>query len=129
MKAGSETGSVFNHIMTESAQPVPLVGLGATICMWSDRKATTIIEVHPNKKGVVKEVIIQEDTATRTDTNGMSDSQTYSYQSNPEGRKHTVKLLKSGWRVLEGRDGYTKRNIYGSGVVFGVRRHYHDYSF
>ena len=118
-------GSIINHIMTNSEQPTPTIGMGATICHYTDRTAATVIEVGKNGKTV----LIQEDIATRTDTNGMSDSQSYSYISNPDGRKRTVKLLKKGWKVLEGKDSETGRNIYGSGVVFNVRRAYHDYGF
>ena len=125
MNLGTETGSLINHVMTTSEQVVPEVGMGATICYWSDRTAATVIEVV--KPGRV--VVIQEDTAIRTDDNGMSESQRYCYVRNPEGHKHTVRLLKKGWRVLEGKDEETGRNRYGSGVVFGVRRQYHDFSF
>ncbi len=129
MQLGTETGSLVNHIWANSKQPVPEIGLGCTILMWTDRKAATIIEVHSNKQGVVKEIILQEDIATRTDGNEMSDSQCYVYTPNPNGAKRTARLLKAGWKILDGKDSETGRNVYGYTVGIGYRCAYFDYSF
>ena len=128
LKAGTDTGSLMNHIMSDGVT-APEVGMGATILYWTDRKAVTIIEVKKNKKGEIKELTLQEDTAIRTDYNGESESQRYCYAQWSEGRKYTARLLKHGWRILEGKDGESGRNIYGSGLAIGVRNTYHDYSF
>lgn len=111
MKLGSETGSLMNHVMTTSGQAEPKVGDGATICMWSDRHACTIIKVTRCT------VTVQEDKAIRTDTNGMSESQTYSYEPDPNGATYVFRKTKSGWKSK------------GVGLLIGVRRHYYDYSF
>ena len=100
--------------------PTPTVGMGATVCMFSDRHAMTIIEVSASGKRVV----VQEDTATRTDTNGMSDSQQYSYVPNPEGSTQTFTLRKNGRWV---RESETMRG--GTCLAIGYRQKYHDFSF
>ena len=129
LKAGTETGSLVNYIISGESPAVPEVGMGATIIMWTDRKAATIIEVIKNKKGVIKEITIQDDIAVRADKNGLSESQTYDYTPNLAGRTHIARLLKSGWKILEGKDGESGRNIYGSGLWIGKRCAYHDYNF
>lgn len=115
LRLGTETASLTNHLMSGSAQPPPEVGMGATICAWTDRYAGTVIKVGPYGKTV----IIQEDKAERTDNNGMSESQHYSYSADPNGRIFKARYGKRGWRVIGG----------GYGVVIGTRCKYHDYSF
>lgn len=111
MRLGTETGSVMNHLMTSSAQPEPVVGMGATICCWSDRHAATIVKV------TQCQIHVQEDIATRTDSNGMSDCQTYSYAPNPDAPVIVFRKTKRGWRSKSG------------GLLIGTRREYYDYSF
>ena len=77
MKLGTETGSMMNHLMVNANHPKPVVGMGATMCSWSDRTAATIVAVTP------KTITVKCDKATRTDKNGMSDCQTYSYTPDP----------------------------------------------
>lgn len=89
------------------------VGDGVTLCWWTDRTACTVIA------RTAKSITIQEDKAMRSDSNGMSDAQSYEYSPNPEGRTFTARMTKRGWRV--GGQG-------GQAVIPG-RRHYHDFSF
>lgn len=92
----------------------PLVGMGATISHWSDRTACTVIEVSG------KRITLQEDLDTRTDNNGMSESQSYSYAPDPNGRIFHATLRKDGvYRISKSTEI----------VTLGVRRKYHDYSF
>lgn len=128
MRLGSQTASVMNHIMSAGEQVSPEIGMGITILRWTDRTAATVLELTTTGRWRGKEMVIQEDTAIRADKNGMSESQVYSYYPNPEGAKHTVRLLKAGWKIFEGKD-YTGKNYYTSGLGIGYRRHYHDYSF
>lgn len=115
LKAGTETGSLTNHLMSRSKQPAPAVGMGVTMLAWTDRHAGTIIKVSPSGKTVV----VREDRATRTDSNGMSESQAYRYEENPEGRTVTFRLTKRGWRGTG----------HGYGLLIGERMAYRDYSF
>lgn len=112
LKAGTETGSLVNHVLSGSGT-APKVGDGATILMWTDRHAGTVVKVSPSGKTVT----VREDTATRIDSNGMSESQVYEYKPNALGKEWKFRLTKRGWR-----SGST-------GVLFGTRQAYHDYSF
>lgn len=114
MKLGSDTGSLINHLFAGSQMPTPEVGMGATVLSWTDRHAATITEV----KG--KRVTVRLDEAIRTDKNGMSESQTYEYKSNPDGMEMTFSLRKNGQYKLVGG---------GKVLAVGERRHYRDYSF
>lgn len=94
----------------------PEVGMGATISYHSDRSAATIIKV--SKSG--KSFYIQEDTAVRTDKNGMSEIQEYEFTPNPNGSVYKVTQRKDGSFRLMG----DKTRVY-----IGVRRQYYDFSF
>ena len=85
--------------------------MGATILMWTDRYAGTVIRVTPTQ------IHVQEDKATRTDKNGMSESQDYEYAPNPQGRVWIFRKTKRGYRAN------------GAGLLLDSREAYHDYSF
>ena len=112
MRLGSETGSLTNHVLTGPGQAEPAVGMGATICCWTDRHAGTIVKVTPCQ------VHVQEDNAVRTDSNGMSECQTYAYEPNPNAPITVFRKTKRGWRSKCGR-----------GLVIGKRMEFYDYSF
>ena len=112
MRLGTETGSLVNHIYAGIENPEPAVGMGATILMWTDRRAATIVKVTPCQ------VHIQEDKATRADSNGMSESQNYDYTPDPQAPVVILRKVKGGWREKG-----------GSRLSIGHRRAYHDYSF
>lgn len=95
---------------------IPTIGMGATIHVGSDAYPATVIQVTRNGKRVV----IQEDIATRIDNNGMSESQDYTYEPNPEGEIHVVTLRK---------DGRYRESGTTTPVSIGFRRKYYDYSF
>jgi hypothetical protein len=121
MKLGRDTGSLINHVMSfaASGKPAPVVGMGATVLMWTDRHAATIVEVSANGKRVG----IREDIATRTDANGMSESQTYSYAPNEAAAVEYYSLRKNGRYVRVGS------SINGTGLLIGDRRQYRDFGF
>lgn len=94
----------------------PQIGMGITINGWTDRTPGTIIQISLS----MKQIVIQEDKATRTDNNGMSESQSYTYEVDPNGAIQTATLRKDGtYRIT----GSTRL------VHLGDRRKYHDYSF
>ncbi len=90
------------------------VGDPATIFLYTDRYAATVIRVTP------KMVVVQEDTATRTDNNGMSDCQDYDYTPNSKGTIHKFRLNNRG--VL-------KNTATGFRLAIGFRDHYYDFDF
>jgi hypothetical protein len=118
-RLGSQTGSLINHVMSGSKDAEPQVGMGATMLLWSDRHACTIVEVSPNKKRIG----VQQDNAKRTDNNGMSDSQSYAYSPNVNAPVKYYTLRKNGAWVREGE------SMKGSRIAIGYRAEFHDFSF
>jgi len=111
-----KTNSLVNTVMAASTngQPVPEVGMGITILMWTDRHAGTITRVSPSGKTIW----FREDNAKRIDKNGMSESQEYEYTPNTDGLEQVARL---------GKDGRWKSGA--RGIAIGYRRAYHDFSF
>jgi hypothetical protein len=106
------------------------VGDGATICMYSDRHAATIIEIGENGRYIT----VQQDDAKRIlkpGENAMSDCQDYEYTRNPAAPTYTF------YRTRKDKNKYTDNgranrdgsNGYGSVLWIGVRDEYYDYSF
>lgn len=113
-------GNLTNRI-TETVKPAtPVVGMGATVIFFSDRKAATITKVERDGKLIT----VQEDKAIRTDKNGQSDSQDYRYEPNPKGQLAQATLRKNGAYVMVG--GAMKN---GTIVRVGERDEYYDYGF
>lgn len=138
-------GSITNAIEVSGGDPEPTVGMGATRYMWTDRHAMTVVEVGPkDAKGIPSFIVLQADTCKRTDDNGMSECQSYSYEPNPQGEKLVAKFhAKSGkWREVGATcNPYestgdqilasakkARPNQKASIVKLGARREYHDYS-
>ena len=98
---------------------IPVVGMGVTINFHSDSKAATIIQI--SHKG--KRIVLRQDKATRADQNGVSESQTYTYEADPDGAIYIATLRDDGrYRLV----GSGKK---GKAIPIGVRREYYDYSF
>lgn len=91
----------------------PYVGMPCTVAYMTDRVAATVIYVSRS----LRKVVVQEDLSTRTDQNGMSDQQAYSYERDPNGKWHT--FYRRG-------DGYAQDGV---SLRLGYRNSYHDYSF
>lgn len=113
-------GSLINRLMEKSAQPEPMLGMGATILMYSDRHACTVVEI--NKNGNI--IGVQRDKAERTDNHGMSDSQSYQYSPNTDARVEYFRKRKNGTWVQQGEPMKG-----GTQIALGYRDSYHDYSF
>ena len=115
-------GNLMNRVAESAKPPEPVIGMGATLCYYSDRHAATVIEV--GQKNRVKYVVVRQDTARRTDTNGQSESQTYQYEPNPDGAEYKFTLRKNGRYV---QAGSSMKN--GTGLLLGVREEYYDFGF
>lgn len=119
-------GSVNNMLITNGVigMPEPTVGMGCTLCHWTDRDAATVIEVMKNKAGKVTKVRVQADKAHRQDKNGMSESQSYVFEIDPNGKILEFTLRKNGRWAQKGSP-----MTGGTGISFGRRDAYYDYSF
>jgi hypothetical protein len=130
LKAGTETGSLMNHLYSRmtNGQPEPVVGMGATLLGWTDRDPATIVEVQKTKAGAWV-IAVQEDNAQRVDNNGFSESQQYDYSPNPEGYKQWFRFDEGkGWRgvSLKGKRWLLNGN---KGLRIGEREKFYDFSF
>jgi hypothetical protein len=124
------TGSLVNALQGQGGVAVPEVGMGATLLMYSDRAAYTVVAVKANKAGKVVEATLQEDEATRTDGNGMSDCQSYSFSRNSKGRLMTIRQTRDGkWReAYTDYDGKVRCTKTSSIVRLGMRDGHYDYT-
>ena len=105
VKESSPNGTVMFRVM-------PQVGQAATVRFIGDSRAATVIAVSPTGH----KVTVQVDKATRVDTNGMSDSQDYTYERDPKGKVHVFHLRRGRY----GQDGV--------GLAIGHRHEFYDYS-
>jgi len=138
MKLGTQTGSVINHLYTRGAGHVPTVGMGATICHWSDRSAGTVCMVVPAKGQSADElhdgmqVHIKGDEARVISGSTYNGSAKYEYIPQPDA-KPAVFILKAGqWRETyingNGRRVMVAKGG-GHGLALGRRDAYRDPSF
>lgn len=94
----------------------PTVGMPATIQMYSDKHAATVIAVTDTT------IVVQRDIATRVDENGMSESQKYTFERDPHGMTITFKWGKRGLYSGSANDP-------SSTLKLGERREWYDFSF
>lgn len=87
------------------------VGQPATIHIGSDCYPATVIKV------TSRTVVVQEDSATRTDTRGISEQQDYRYERDLQGKTTRFYWMKHGYR----NGPYV--------LTLGERRMYRDPSF
>jgi hypothetical protein len=146
MKLGTETNSLTNHLYARATkgQPLPVVGMGATILMWTDREPATIIDVwHKNARkadfgpdGAPREITdglrikVQRDDWAVVSGSGHDGSAVYAYTPNPNGG---TSIFEWRGRWIEVRlNAETKRWIKadsGNGLSIGNRDKYWDPSF
>lgn len=108
-----------------TAERIPMVGEGATVCYAKDRHAGTIIAYDEKRKIVT----VQQDKATRTDNLGMSDSQDYSYTRNEQGTTWSFKYKNGAWReCVKGESGRWKMYKSGNGLIIGIRDEFYDFT-
>jgi hypothetical protein len=114
-------GSLFNHMMANSNNPQPSIGMGATRILYTDRHAGTIVSVNE------KTLIWRRDAANRILSNEesfMNDSQSYEFASDPNGTEYIFTLRKNGRWVQKGESMYS-----GTKLSIGHRSEYYDFSF
>lgn len=112
-------------------QPIPVVGMGATFLVGSDRYAMTIVEVIDKKNGTYI-IGVQDDNATVTNKgSGGTGAEEYEFSPNPNGRIQYFRAKKdSKWRGVE-QSAETGRWILRDfgGLAIGYRSQYRDPSF
>jgi hypothetical protein len=130
LRLGTQTGSLINNIMSRSVigEPLPEIGMGATMLSWTDRNPATIVTVF--SKGKTQYVGVNEDDAVRTDSNGYSESQTYEFSFNPHVFiQYYRKTSKGTWEGCY-INPETGRFVKGNGSLsIGQRGKYWDPSF
>ncbi len=136
MKLGTETNSLVNHLYSRETigQPKPVVGMGATLLGWTDRKPATIRRATEIASKVwAYEIVVTEDDARRIDNNGMSESQEYEYSVREDGYRLLFRQdRKTGaWYEMRRNETTGKLNrVSGANrIVIGRREKYHDFSF
>lgn len=108
-------GSLINRLTENQKSEDIKVGMGATIYMYSDRVACTVIEIKSKCSA-----IIQRDFAQRTDKFGAySENQEYMYSKNENGKKYEIYCRNGIWKVKGSKEK----------VVIGKRDEYYDYTF
>jgi len=111
MKLGTQVGNFESWMMATSKQPLPKVGDGATVILWTDRYAGTIVKI------TRCQIHVQRDTAVRKGEVVMSESQDYTYSPDLKGQVYIFRKTKHGYKS-------------GSfGLCIGHRDEYYDYSF
>lgn len=111
-------GNLNSAIMASYRQPEPVVGMGCTMLHGRDRSPGTVIAVNG------KRITVQADKYTRTDNNGMSESQSYAFERDPAGNTTIYRLRKNGQWI---EDGQPMRHGYA--VSLGERERFYDFSF
>jgi hypothetical protein len=110
--------------MTLRQHTEPVIGMGATRLMFSDRHPATIVEVQKSATGKIKAVVIQEDTWKVVKGSMQDGSADYEFTPNPEAARITYTLRKNGRYVYAGSDLHT-----GESIAIGWREKYYDPSF
>lgn len=100
---------------TKNEATKPVIGIGATLYMYSDRHAYTIVAISP--KGNI--IDATKDISIRVDSNGMSEMQEYIYKTDTYALIETFQRRKNGCYY----------NASGVKLVIGERHSYHDFSF
>lgn len=112
------------------------VGMKVTQYLYSDSHVYEIIEILKQDKNKQKfECIIRRMKAIRTDNNGMSDCQSYKFESDPNGCLGLLKLsgykykrLKA-YRCLDSQKKIFSKNATPDGWGVNIAQEYYDYSF
>ena len=116
MRAGSLQNLIADQALDAVDAEAVTLGTGGTVVSWTDRHAVTVIGM--SRSG--HQIEVQYDTAIRTDSNGMSDAQSYRFERDTDGRIATFSRRKDGtYRIVGGQ----------TRLLIGVRSAYHDYSF
>lgn len=132
-------GNMMNAVYSANAPDLkPVIGMGATQLLWSDRVANTIVAVEElTGKRYSHLIHLRRDKATRIDDGGMSDAQAYSYLPGDPQRPTVpyARMRKSGaWIRVVHAEGSGKLVSFFEGasnvnqLVLDTRNEYYDFS-
>lgn len=111
-------GSLQNRLAEAAKMPEPVVGMGATELMYSDREAYEVIEVMDERHITVRSM----KSTMKPGTDWLD--QEYDYASDPNGTiAHLFRKKNGQW--VERYPGGT----YGNGFALGYMEKYRDPSF
>jgi glyoxylate utilization-related uncharacterized protein len=130
MSFAQQTGSLVNHLYARGTkgQPEPVVGMGATFLHYTDRSAGTISKVE-TIKGVLY-IEVQGDLSIRTDKNGFSESQVYTYIPQPDAHASRWRFKNDRWEQIYLNTETNRWKVSkNGGLRIGSRETYHDFSF
>jgi hypothetical protein len=132
LKLGSGTGSLVNHLQSRATlgQPEPTVGMGATILLWTDRHAGTIVEVTKDKAGRTL-IGVQEDDSKVVKGSTMDGSAEYEYSRRPSAPVRYWRLNAKGfWEsIVKNEETGRWNKVDGNGLRIGDRNEYRDPCF
>lgn len=118
---GQWYGSIDNRIMERSAGDKPVVGMGVTQCLWSDRVPWEIIEVKDDRHLSIRQLGYR-----RVDDNGFSECQEYEYYQDEALPVSRLFKDKNGrWVERIGKNGVDR----SSGWYIGKAERYYDFTF
>lgn len=127
MRIGKETGSLVNHLYSRGVigQPEPEIGMGATMLLWSDRHAGTVVSWDGKVLGV------QRDNPEIVSGHGNDGSAKYEYKPNPSGPVYYFRREPDGrWMHVRKNPETGRWNKSGGyGLKIGVRDEHYDPSF
>lgn len=135
MKLGTQTASVINHLHARGVvgEPVPKVGMGATVLGWSDRHPVTIVSVDTKPRGTAYSCIIEviQDYCRIISGNTQNGSSKFEFMPNSNGHKSIYrKNAKTGMWESAYKSKATNRLIKGGcGLRIGERERYVDPNF
>lgn len=135
MKLGIETASVMNYLDAAAVigEPKPVVGMGATILGWTDRRAATIVKVEETTGKVNAYIIEVVEDDYKVVAGSMQDgSAEYEYTPRADGYRlmYRKNRINGMWEEVR-RNPETGRlnKTNGNGLKIGKRNKWSDPSF
>lgn len=101
------SGSFFNYLMGNNAS-VPVVGQGATIMSYSDRDVAEVLEVSPDGKTVIIEMLNTEADASLSPSGTLPMGQ-QCWKHSPSGNKGTLVWYRGAWRTVHTEIVFTEQ--------------------
>lgn len=132
-------GSLDNRLEENSFFEVGIdavkVGMKCTEYYYSDSHVWEIIKIlKQDGKNQKFECVVRQMKAHRTDHNGMSDCQSYEFESDPNAPTQLLKISGTKYKKLKAypidtKTGVASKTPTSQGWAVNIAREYYDYSF